>query len=444
MRLETQVRKTLFLGAFLGSLIACSHRPTVVEFPDTANARDEVKQLDSDMNTAMGNQVNVLAPENFESAQEALEDAKKNLDKKNDSKYILHRVAEGRAYLLRANEVAQLGHTTMEEVAIARQKAITAGAAQVYSSDFNRADDNLKDVTSDIEDNDLNNAEQNRGNLQAQYLDLELRAIKHANLGQSRQTIDQALQEGAKDYAPRTLALAEKSLKDTDAFIIANRHDNEQIKVRSDQARANADHLLKITRESKASEKISPEEVALQLESEQNKVQEKQALLLQEQDAKKALSAENQNLTSGQTFQKKFEEARAQFDENEAEVYRQGDRLLIRLKGLEFPVAQAALKGSNFPLLAKVQKVIEGFGKSSITVEGHTDSKGGKALNQQLSANRAKAVKEYLESNAGTEEMNVKAVGYGFQKPLASNKTPDGRAQNRRVDVIIQPEDSVL
>jgi outer membrane protein OmpA-like peptidoglycan-associated protein len=109
---------------------------------------------------------------------------------------------------------------------------------------------------------------------------------------------------------------------------------------------------------------------------------------------------------------------------------------------MEFPSAKANITEKNKPLLGKVQKVMEEFGSSSVVVEGHTDSVGGKKINDRLSQNRAEAVKNYLQSNSGamTEDSKIEAVGYGYQKPLATNKTANGRAQNRRVDIIIKPD----
>ncbi|MBP9674839.1 MAG: OmpA family protein, partial [Bacteriovoracaceae bacterium] len=66
----------------------------------------------------------------------------------------------------------------------------------------------------------------------------------------------------------------------------------------------------------------------------------------------------------------------------------------------------------------------------------------GKVLNKRLSSDRAQAVKEYLISNNDGQPMNIKAMGYDYQKPLASNKTISGRAQNRRVDVLITADNS--
>lgn len=449
------------LAAFAFVLPSCSHGPAIQEFSDTASPSDEVAKLDSDMNSATALQVNVLAPRSFKKAQDSLEDSKESLAKQKDAKNTLLRVAEGRAYLNRANEFAQLSHNNIESVIVARQAAITAGAPGSMASEFRKADERLTDVTADIERNELDPAIEHRSALQLTYLDLELRSIKQARLGSAQATIADAKKEGAKEFAPRTLAIAEKTVQEADAFITANRHDNSGLTLRSEAARNSADHLLKITRDSKAGKQTSSEETALRMEGEQIKVADKQGqlvakdkqlvnkqeqidskqiLLVKGETARQELSAQNSDLESEKEFNQRFEEARAEFSKSEAEVYKQGNTLMIRLRGLEFPVSQAVLKGSNFPLLAKVQKVIASFGASSVIIEGHTDSNGDKLSNEKLSAARAQAVSQYFVANSVGSPMNIQAIGYGYQKPLATNKTVAGRAQNRRVDVLIRPD----
>jgi OOP family OmpA-OmpF porin len=70
----------------------------------------------------------------------------------------------------------------------------------------------------------------------------------------------------------------------------------------------------------------------------------------------------------------------------------------------------------------------------NIKVEGHTDNTGSKSYNQLLSEKRSDAVKKYLVSK-GIDASKIQAIGFGFEQPVASNKTKDGRAENRRVDV---------
>jgi outer membrane protein OmpA-like peptidoglycan-associated protein len=71
-----------------------------------------------------------------------------------------------------------------------------------------------------------------------------------------------------------------------------------------------------------------------------------------------------------------------------------------------------------------------------IQLEGHTDSQGSARKNQILSEKRVQNIKTYLVQNFHLDPERVRAVGYGASKPMASNDTPDGRSQNRRVEVV--------
>jgi outer membrane protein OmpA-like peptidoglycan-associated protein len=70
-----------------------------------------------------------------------------------------------------------------------------------------------------------------------------------------------------------------------------------------------------------------------------------------------------------------------------------------------------------------------------IQIEGHTDSQGNERKNQQLSEKRVQSIKQYLTQRFQIAPERIQAVGYGSSKPIASNDTPEGRNQNRRVEV---------
>ena len=326
----------LALAVMTAGLAACSSGPVVQEISNTANPAEEISKLDADLNTAMSRQVNVLSPVNFEQAKESFDDAKQSLDKQRDSKDTLKYVAKSRAYLQRSLNFAEIGHQNIDDVLIARAAAITAKAPELKAKEFKAADAKLRDVATDIEDNDLKGAVKERSALQLAYLDLELQSIKLARLGGPRGTIAQAVKEGAKEFAPRMLAVAEKSVLDTEAYITANRHDTAQIEARTMATRNSTEHVLKITRDSKAGNKTSSEETALMMETEKTKVARKQGQIETGAAANAALSAENSSLEADQALDRKYEEARAQFTDSEAEVYKQGRTLMIRLRGLEF------------------------------------------------------------------------------------------------------------
>ncbi|MBC7660950.1 MAG: OmpA family protein [Chitinophagaceae bacterium] len=436
--------KVSILAVFLGAAGACSTTPPVENFPVGASPSDEVAKLTTDVSAAQANQVDVLSPKNYEKAHDALKTAQKDLDKKDDAKDILEDVAKSRAFLNRANEFAKVAKDNIGDVIDARTAAVKAGANESFAKEFRKSDDELKDVAENIEKNDMDKANKKRKELQAQYLDLEVRGIRQSRLGEAQGIIKEAEDRNAKKWAPQTLSVAQKSIQDADAYIIANRHDEAKIKALSGKALADAQHVRQIMGTAKDGTKITAEEEALRFEAANKAVAAKQAELAQtsaqlSQTAAAAGAAQGA-LAQKEAIDKKYAEARAMFSKDEAEVYRQGDALVIRLRNLEFDTAKAQLKGSNFPVLSKVSNVIAEFPASSITVEGHTDSKGSKATNEKVSQARAEAVKSYFESNAKVQGAKYSAVGYGFDKPLASNKTESGRAQNRRVDIVIHPE----
>ena len=93
--------------------------------------------------------------------------------------------------------------------------------------------------------------------------------------------------------------------------------------------------------------------------------------------------------------------------------------------------------------IAFVARSLRDNPNSTVQVVGHTDNTGSTAHNQALSERRAGAVAEILTSN-GVETWRVQTAGGGYAQPVASNDTPGGRAQNRRVEIVITPTDPGL
>ena len=142
-------------------------------------------------------------------------------------------------------------------------------------------------------------------------------------------------------------------------------------------------------------------------------------------------------LAAREERREKIERIRATFSPQEAEVLLRGDELIIRLQGLNFAVGSAQISPENFPLLTRLQRSMREFPGAYVLVTGHTDSQGNEAVNQGLSERRAQAVREYILANTDWNEGSIDAAGFGETQPVTTNETPEGRAQNRRIDVII-------
>jgi outer membrane protein OmpA-like peptidoglycan-associated protein len=135
-----------------------------------------------------------------------------------------------------------------------------------------------------------------------------------------------------------------------------------------------------------------------------------------------------------------LERARQEFQAQQT-----GRSLSMNLSGdVLFDYDKAALKPEAEEALKKVAVVLSQFPESKVTVEGYTDSKGGKTVNMQLSRERAQAVKDWLVRSGGVAIANISVKGFGEQYAIAPNKNADGtdnplgRALNRRVSIIVE------
>ncbi|WP_420449694.1 OmpA family protein [Candidatus Palauibacter sp.] len=133
----------------------------------------------------------------------------------------------------------------------------------------------------------------------------------------------------------------------------------------------------------------------------------------------------------------RLREVQGLFTPAEGEVLLSGDRLVLRLFGLTFEPSRAEIDEALYPLLTKVQRVITTFPGATLRIEGHTDSQGGTRGNQSLSQRRAIAVREHLLARVPIPSSRVEATGLGEERPIASNETEDGRARNRRIEIVL-------
>ncbi len=109
----------------------------------------------------------------------------------------------------------------------------------------------------------------------------------------------------------------------------------------------------------------------------------------------------------------------------------------VAVYGIEFDTGKATLKPEAEKVLAEVLTLLHGQPDWKMKIEGHTDSTGTKALNQTLSQQRADAVVAWLVKN-GIAATRLTAVGLGDTLPIADNATDEGRARNRRVELVKQ------
>lgn len=107
-----------------------------------------------------------------------------------------------------------------------------------------------------------------------------------------------------------------------------------------------------------------------------------------------------------------------------------------------FAVNEGTLQPESIAIIDRLAKALAAIGLGGAMIEGHTDASGTSEYNQALSLRRAESVKAAMVA-AGMPEAGVRVTGLGETDPIESNDTPEGRAQNRRVVVIVAPSDLV-
>ena len=124
----------------------------------------------------------------------------------------------------------------------------------------------------------------------------------------------------------------------------------------------------------------------------------------------------------------------------QVQVQRQGNQIkLVMPENVTFATGSAVLSdNAQFALNTAAQTLVQ-YPDTTLTINGHTDNTGSDAVNNPLSQHRAQTVAYYLQSR-GVAASRLAVYGYGSHMPAASNATAEGRAQNRRVEILINPD----
>lgn len=473
-------------------LLGCAGAPLNVKpIAKTEHPAALLDKLGKDLAAAKANRVNLLSPNWFAAAQASFANAKTGLDKGSELSGILENIATGQAQLAQSLIYADKSSKYLSDVIRSRDAGLKAGADR-YQKAFADLEKDFLRLTEAIEDGDSAYVRKKKNSANNRYRELELRAIKDDSLAEVRRLISTGLSLDMDESAPKSYLIAKSKLVDADAVITKNRYDRKAIDEAVQEARFYGQRWHQLAAASDKLKEMAPEDIALWMESflaqtnatlkesdrrnlpfnaqqevilsaiatlqrnqssvlsqvqaknleirEQSKrISDLEGRSYQERIDKERLATERERLAAEKRFNELYNQVQGYFSAEHAEVYKKARHLIIRLKAMQFPVGQASIIPSNYPLLTTVQKAIHAFGQPDVVIEGHTDSTGSESLNQKLSRQRAESVRQYLIHNGVLPAGKITARGYGSSRPLASNATAQGRAINRRIDVVVKP-----
>lgn len=444
------------------------------------------------IDNARQQQVDALAPLSFNQAVEARDSAARDAERGRNPDRIRETLLEGQASLQRATAAAAAAREALQSTVATRSEALSANAPKLAADQWARADERFRQATGALERKDQKSAQRYAAEADVLLRDVELTAIRNGVVNEARGLIAQADAAKVEKFAPRSIAAAKRLLSQSEQEVNRSRYDTAAAESLAAQASYEARHSMYLAKLIEATLAKKGEEAGLEelilsweaplrdaaaaagvqgnfdngpvpvMQSLQKQAGQQRAdnqqLSRDVQDRDEQIAAMNSELEKlearlGGVSQERIALQRridaqerlrsnvarieASFAANEARVYRQGDDVVISLMGIRFPSGRSTIDAANAPLMNKVRDALALFPDSSMVVEGHTDSNGTDSANLILSQDRADAVRNYLVSNLGINAGKVTSIGYGEARPAASNDTSEGRARNRRIDLIV-------
>jgi len=434
--------------------------------------------LEKSLSDAAAEGVSDLAPDGFREARKAADAAlKAGLAGKGEEAD--HAAGRGQAALKKARDDAEHARDILRDVLAPREDARKAGAGELYGAEMSDLDGSLRDVARLVEQGRMEEAKARRAPLIDAYRGLELAALKKATDQQALVAIARAEAGGADKLAPKTLAQAREELDVARSILDANRKDTKLAAEHAHHAIQLADRAAHVAERIKDFNRLdyTDEDVVLwhqgqlaqvtaplgtepmfdvpdrevlteltdQVAAAAKRVADLEAQVASMKTGFEAeLSAESAQRVlmerKEREVRERFDRVQALFTPEEANVYLQRGNVLIAAQGFWFPPGQSEIEAVNFGLLNKIVHAIGEFPGSHVQVMGHTDATGDDELNRTLSRLRADKVARFLVDVGHVEPQRVMAEGYGEDRPVASNDTVEGRAANRRVEILIVNE----
>ena len=435
----------------------------------------QVAELSSAVKNSKSQGAELFAPDSYNKASDSLERAmdaahNNNQEKANEA------ATEGLGIIAKLDSDTQTSKQLLSEVVTARERAMSAGADSLHAESLTKMDNKLKKTTQLIEDGKVEDAKQLRPELIEGYTALELATLEKGTTVLAKAAIKDAKKQDAEKYAPKTLALAEEKMALSVNILQSDRTQTEKANTQAKEAIWLADKSSSIAETVKDYDRrdFTKEDIVLwyqlqlstvnepfggQLpfnESNEDMVQTFKSttttVVAERDEARNKLKASEEKYgeqlasteielaaiqEKDRENKAKFDKVQAMFTEAEANVFLQRNDVLISAHGFLFPSGQSEIQTDNFPLMNKIIRAIKIFPDAHIEITGHTDSSGSDSINLSISQARAENVGKFLTAVGEISKERIKTSGFGESRPVASNGTAEGRAENRRVEIKI-------
>jgi outer membrane protein OmpA-like peptidoglycan-associated protein len=431
----------------------------------------------------------LVAPRHFERAESRLEDARQRRERGASPESVRERIAEASAELEAVSRLAREGENLFMAALAARSLALEAGAHERLAVQWATAEEALREAGLRFERDGAEGVEVRAGRAEGLYRQAWFETVRAEQLGLALGERSAALSASGRELAPETFQEAEGFLAEADSLLVRGLAGTDAVARLGAQAASAyrraarmADVSDSVTRREVAVERLiraheadllrlaailglepdlgrgipgTTETVAAEISrliAERDRLQqERDAARLRGEDLSgqvESLEQELRNverreaeilarLREREAHEQKLREIRALFTPEQAEVLVSGDELTLRLLQLTFESGSDEILEEHHSTLTSVQRVLMQFPGAPARIEGHTDARGNAEANRSLSQRRAIAIRDYLLANLPISSDRLEATGYGEERPIAREDTEEGRARNRRIEIVL-------
>ncbi len=468
-----QINKTVIALSFAIIGTSCSTTPELTSLEPRVEQRLNVYQ--NKMTDYENQNIRFISPDKYDRVNEIYKEAKEMAYQNKPLTEVDKKLSEAKGIYLDMDKDIKMADIHLEKVIEARNKALSLSANEL--EEFKEADEKFKELASEFEEGEINEALKERNEVIMLYRKAYVVALRKIELDVAYNFLKDSENIDTVDYFNTEKLEVEEKIKTAEKLIDTHLDEPHRYKAAVDDANKSAHQLFSYTYIAKWMESKGMRGTILTLDAELNKILEPldhngitelsifQKLGVAESELAsiddlvariseskyrdyiqtrrmKELRANNSLLANrieqNKELRESIEKIRKSFGENEAEVYIDKDNLVIRLIGVKFAFDDATLPEHSKSLLKKVGQVADEIDYKQIKIVGHADSRGDSEYNKTLSKKRAENVNKFLIYNTEIESSDTELIGVGFNRPVAANKTEDGRKANRRVDVVFE------
>jgi len=448
-------------------------------FRDANDARARARQVEADL----------FAPRSYERGSDAYARAENLFSHQKPLDDIKDQVRLAAQNFTQAVNESKAAQTEFAVTLKGRSDAMSSDAAHLSPALWDQAEKILLSAAASLEDGDPAAARKEAGEAHGIYRSAELEAIKLSLLTPARELLARAEQLDVKSTARETMERAYQCLELAEAMVKQNRYDITEARRLAGEAKYEAAHAIYLheiisqmqEHKSTFEDAILLSETAIgRLASALNTrvrfdggyepvIQQIISAVRSRDSARATLAEDLRRLRSENASlhhrlaspgprnaeaqrpdpERKAEEAEriksavalagTFFNPGEGTVLRDGESVVLRIFGLAFSRENNAVQSGSFELLSKIDHAIRLFPNCQLTVEGHTETGENETASRNISEARAKAVASYLNLFPAAAA-HIESQGWGSSCPIADSGTAEGRARNRRIDIVITPE----